>query len=147
MNEFEHLQQEQWEKPSLEREFGEIDRTAKEFSQADKDLYNKIMWAFKNQFDSARLEILTDDIWSVLENTDSFHELSYGDEKKLSEIAEINKRPWKKKFSDIKTGASMAAPIIFKMNGRYHKVSGNTRLMIARVLGIWPKVIFIRFPE
>ncbi len=146
MREFEKQKPEQWEKPNLEYEFGEIDRTAKEFSRGDKELYKQIMWAFKNQFDNAQLETLSDEIWSVLENTDSFQDLSEGEVEKLEEIAALNKRSWENKLADMKKGVPMAAPIIFKMNGRYHKVAGNTRLMIARVLGIRPKVIFINFP-
>jgi hypothetical protein len=147
MKEFERKPMEQWQKPNLEREFGEIDRTAKEFSKGNKELYDKIMWAFKNQFEFARLEELTDEVWAQLENTDSYHDISGGEVDKLSEIAAKNKRAWKRKSDDMKKGVPMAAPIIFQMGNRYHKVAGNTRLMIARVLGIRPKVVFIKLPE
>lgn len=45
----------------------------------------------------------------------------------------------------MKNNHQFEAPIIFEMNGVYHKVSGNTRLMVARTLGLRPKAIFIKF--
>ena len=137
----------QWEKPNLEWEFGEIDRTAKEFSQGDKEKYGSIMWGFKNQFENAQLEPLTDEVWSKLENTDSYNSVAPGDIEGAGKIAESNKRSWKQKLNSMRNGKPMPAPIIFEMNGRYHKVSGNTRLMLARALNSRPRVIFIRYKE
>ncbi len=135
---------ESWSVPNFMEESGEIDRTAKIFANGDEDLYKKIIECFKNQMNSIKLVPLTNEIWNNLENTDSI-DLKLGDTDKAVELANYYKREWQTKLETIKSGKPMPAPIIFEMNGRYHKVAGNTRLMLAKVLGKTPMVAIIHY--
>ena len=92
-----------------------------------------------------KLEVLTNEIWEKLENTDSNQVIENDDLDKVIELSEEYDREWKTKLETIKNNHSIPAPIIFEMNGRYHKVSGNTRLMLAKALGKIPMIAIVRY--
>jgi len=57
-------------------------------------------------------------------------------------------RDWKSIKDAYERDTSMEAPIIAKLpNGIFHLISGNTRLCVARVIGLIPKIVLLNFPE
>ncbi len=96
----------------------------------------------------AGLVELTEDMWRELENTDSFDIQPGGWEKVAEHINYTNKetgakRDWEGLKQAMEQGKRLDAPIVLRHAGQLHKVSGNTRLMVARALGIRPKVLLV----
>ena len=112
-------------------ELGEIERTAEEFNTPIPD----IRFAFEN----ARENILTDKIWSKLENSDSF------DVKNLDQavkLANKYKKDWKSIVKAIQDEKQLPLPMVLNYGpDKYYLVAGNTRLMIYRALGLQPIVL------
>ena len=91
---------------------------------------------------------LTEDLWSKLENTDSY-DIKSGDWEKIEEyinfsnIENGSNRDWNDLKQKIEQGQQVDAPIILKYDDTFHLVSGNTRLMVSRALGKTPKVLIV----
>jgi hypothetical protein len=113
------------------KEGSEIERTAQEFNIPLEDL--------KYAFIAGRMIILSDDIWSKLENTDSYDITSIEDAVKL---ANQYGKKWKSTLSAIKNSEVLDPPMVLNYDkSRYYLVGGNTRLMFYKALGITPKVL------
>ena len=113
------------------KEGSEIERTAQEFNIPLEDL--------KYAFVTGQMIILSDDIWSKLENTDSYNITSIEDAVKL---ANQYGKKWKSTLSAIKNSEVLDPPMILNYDkDRYYLVGGNTRLMFYKALGIEPKVL------
>ena len=113
------------------REGSEIERTAQVFNIPLEDL--------KYAFIAGGMIILSDDIWSKLENTDSYNITSIEDAVKL---ANQYGKKWKSTLSAIKNSEVLDPPMILNYDkDRYYLVGGNTRLMFYKALGIEPKVL------
>jgi hypothetical protein len=113
------------------REESEIERTAEEFNIPIPDI--------RLAFVAGNMVVLTDSIWSKLENTDSWNIQSLEDAIKL---AEKYKKDWKSTLAAIKAGKSMDPPMVLNYDqDKYYLVGGNTRLMFYKALGITPKVL------
>lgn len=127
--------------PDIEEERGEFERVARMFS-VDSDTLE-----FLAQ-EEGRLIPLREDTWSVLENTDS-NKLVKGDWDSVRAMSEAQTpiRDWEKLKDHKENDVPIDAPIIMKFNGRYHLIAGNTRLMVARALGITPKVLIFEYKE
>jgi len=136
---FEHEPKSQFIFPDLRYEMGEIERTAKTYAP---DNVQQFIHDFVVKAQKSSLVFLSEDIWSVLENTDSY-DVQKGDWDFVNYAATENDRDWTSKREAIKAGKEMHAPIILKIGDAYHKVAGNTRLMVARCLGIIPKVLIV----
>lgn len=52
-------------------------------------------------------------------------------------------RDWQLLKSKIENGESLDAPIICQKGDRLHLVSGNTRLIVTRALGMLPQVLLV----
>ncbi|MBP6912757.1 MAG: hypothetical protein KBB86_02380 [Candidatus Pacebacteria bacterium] len=137
----------EWVRPNLEEERGEVERVVLEFlgKEITQENINQVI----KILESAPLVDLSDKDWEVLENTDSFHNVKFGhlkDAEKITEeynldLAPNNKRNFKNLLAGFQGGRKMKAPTILRNSaGKLHLVSGNTRLMISRALGIRPKV-------
>ena len=136
-----------WIRPNLDNERGEIERVIREFllEKPTEENINRIIHIFEN----APLSDLSDEEWSALENTDSFHNVRAGrieDAEQVSneheqKLPPENKRDFAGLLNAFKQGGAMEAPTILKNKGILHLVSGNTRLMIARGLNNRPKVL------
>jgi hypothetical protein len=142
-----------WIKPNLRNEVGEIQRVLENFLKIEPSRENILKFAAI--LESAPLIELTDEQWENLENTDSFHKINEGDllrveglvEEYNAELPEGRKRSSQNILNGFQNGSSMEAPtIVQNEEGTTHLISGNTRLMIARALGIRPKVIIAKFP-
>jgi hypothetical protein len=136
-----------WIQPDLKKEQGEIERVVREFLKKEPDQENidTIIYTLE----SAPLIDLSEEEWRLLENTDSFNNVRPGnieDAKRITEEYNLELAPENRRtFASILkgfSGGNMEAPTILKnAHGILHLISGNTRLMVARALGIRPKVI------
>jgi len=137
----------EWTRPNLENERGEIERAIREFlsEEPTKENIDRIIRVLER----APLSDLSDEEWSMLENTDSFHNVRAGrieDAEHLTEeynreLPPKDKRDFGGLLSAFKQGGVMEAPTILRNKGILHLVSGNTRLMIAHGLNNQPKVV------
>jgi cytidyltransferase-like protein len=113
------------------KEASEIERTAEEFNIPLEDL--------KYAFTAGGMVVLTDDIWSKLENSDSYEINSLDDAIKLAKKYGKN---WEPTYKAIKAGKTIDPPMILNYDKtKYYLVGGNTRLMFYKALGIEPKVL------
>jgi hypothetical protein len=113
------------------KEESEIERTAQEFNIPLEDL--------KYAFIAGGMIILSDDIWSKLENTDSYDIKSLKDAIRLAKKYGKN---WESTLAAIKAGKTLDPPMILNYDKtKYYLVGGNTRLMFYKALGITPKVL------
>jgi hypothetical protein len=124
---------------STERERGEIERVATTFSEGHE---NEFIERFMLALQSASLVPLSEDVWGKLENSDSFP-IQNGDWETVRSLAEQVNRDWNSLKEKMENGTPLDAPIILKIKDNFYLVSGNTRLMIARALGITPEVVLV----
>ncbi|MCB9811476.1 hypothetical protein H6783_01025 [Candidatus Nomurabacteria bacterium] len=118
--------------PEIESEVGEFKRVAQTFHE---DVNYLISAAHLGE-----LVVLDDKIWDTLENTDS-NSFSAGEWSAVENCAAEVNRDWRTLKAKIDSGATLDAPIIMKWGEKYHLVAGNTRLMVARAMGLTPKVL------
>jgi curved DNA-binding protein CbpA len=130
-------------KPSISSEVGEIQRVAEEFGVKNK---NSFIFQFIEIAESSPLVTLDDDMWSKLENTDSW-DVTPGSWDDVAGYADQVGRNWEYLKQIMEDGQELDAPIIAKMGEAYHLVSGNTRLMVARAKGITPQVLIVDISE
>ena len=126
-------QKEQFIFPNLGKEYGEFERVAEKYSLTSARELITIARAGK-------LVTLSEDLWSQLENTDSYH-INEDDFGQVAEFSTMVNRDWESLKDKIVAGQELDAPIVMKLQGHYHVVSGNTRLMVARAAAIRPKVL------
>lgn len=143
---------ENWVRPNLKNERSEIERTLREFiglSPNNIDIENILA-----SIESAPITQLTEADWAQLENTDSFDSVRPGHLEDVEQIIEEynqdqsrgTQRNVQTLVDAFNTGAEMEAPVILKNESvKMHLVSGNTRLMVARALGIQPRVIIAKY--
>ena len=112
-------------------ERSEIERTAQEFNVPIPDV--------EYAFVAGNMVVLSDDIWSKLENSDSYDINSLEDAIKLAK--EYGKN-WKPTLDAVKSNKDINPPLVLNYDkDKYHLVGGNTRLMFAKALGKIPKVL------
>jgi hypothetical protein len=134
--------------PDLAKERGEIGRVAQEvFSIEDPDEIRKFGERFLEAAKTAPLVELSEEMWSQLENTDSYG-IPSQDWAVVEDHAVVghadHPRDWESLKRQYEQGASIEAPVIVKTNDTLHLVAGNTRLMVARALGITPNVLLVK---
>jgi hypothetical protein len=109
----------------------EIERTAEEFNIPIPDV--------RYAFQAGSMVILTDDIWSKLENSDSYSVNSLEDAIKLATKYGKN---WKPTLAAIKADKTIDPPMVLNYDkDKYYLVGGNTRLMFYKALDKTPKVL------
>jgi len=113
--------------PILQAENEEIERTADELGLPYDVVYNS--------FASGKEVTLTDEMWSRLENTDSY---DINSEEEAIELANYYGKDIKSILAAEKTPPAL---ILQYSPNKYYLVGGNTRLMVARAKGINPQVI------
>lgn len=101
--------------------------------------WNKIEYEYNN----ANVELLYDDMWSKMENTDSWNIHNEDD------LFDVIYRMWGRdkeriinySVKPIKEGGIIETPIVAYADGHVpYLVAGNTRLSVCRMLGIRPMV-------
>ncbi|MBP6942479.1 MAG: hypothetical protein KBB55_00335 [Candidatus Buchananbacteria bacterium] len=131
--------------PDVAKERGEIERVAQKYSPQDPEAF---VCSFYEKAQEAKLVDLTEEMWSALDNTDSF-DIPYGGWEQIAEhIDHTNRetgatRSWEALKQKMEQGQELDAPIILKHLDEIHLVSGNTRLMVARALGKESKVLLV----
>ena len=110
----------------------EIERTAQEFNIPIPDV--------RYAFQAGSMVVLSDDIWSKLENSDSYEVNSLEDAIKL---AKEYGKDWKPTLDAIKDDDAVVTPpmVLNYDRDKYYLVGGNTRLMFYKALGKIPKVL------
>lgn len=120
---------------------GEIERVAEFIGEPKETFVPRFLRATLPRENKAHFVELNEDIWSQLQNTES-HTVAKGEWGNVRDILGT-KRDWEGYRRKMESGDRIDAPIIAKLSNEYHLVSGNTRLMVARALGIVPKVLIV----
>jgi cytidyltransferase-like protein len=110
----------------------EIERTAQDFNIPIPDV--------RYAFQAGSMVVLSDDIWSKLENSDSYSVNSLDDAIKLAKKYGKN---WKPTLDAIKDDDAVVTPpmVLNYDKNKYYLVAGNTRLMFYKALNKIPKVL------
>jgi len=125
--------------PDVKNELGEVERVAQLYhSETPQEFIEK----FILKSAESNLSTLSDFDWSRLENTDS-GDVEKGDWVSVGELAESHGRDWKILKTQMESGGEIEAPIIYRNMNSLHLVSGNTRLMVAKALGVRPQVLVV----
>lgn len=140
-----------WIRPNLRNEVGEIQRVLQTFLEIEPSKENILKLVAS--LEASPIIELTDELWSKLENTESYYEVQKGDFEAVEniikehneELPEERKRSVESIINGFHNNNPMEVPtIIENEEGRLHLISGNTRLMTARALGIRPQVIIAK---
>lgn len=121
--------------PDTQKEKDELERVEREFGIDSSVL---IFAARDGVFTE-----LSDGVWDTLENTDS-NRFVEGDWEEVKRLSEKYERDWEDLRQKLEAGTPLDAPIIMQFGDRYHLVSGNTRLMVARAMGLRPKAYIFK---
>jgi hypothetical protein len=126
-----------WTHPDIGSEMDEIEKTAKRLGLTKADLITA--------YTEGELKGLGDDVWSQLQNSDSYKIESEEQAKALSADYE---RDIESILEAMKDDGSLPAPIVLMLeDGTPYLVAGNTRLMAAKIKGIHPKVLMMQLPD
>lgn len=137
-----------WIKPELYVEEGELDRVAKVFYPPAflAEHAQALTGVLQERFNATTPQLLSNEIWWKLQNTDS-HDVRVGHIEDVKEIIGTI-RDWENIKTNFEKGSTMEMPIIAKFpDGVYHTVAGNTRIVVSKALGIRPMVVIVDFPE
>ena len=115
-----------WEQ-YIKSEDGEIERTADDLGLPYDTVYNSLV--------NGKEVTLNDDMWSRLENTDSY---DINSEEEAIELAQHYGKDYQSILSAEKTPPAL---ILQYSPNKYYLIGGNTRLMFARAKGENPQVI------
>lgn len=125
-----------WEKPTLEEEQAEIERTAEHLGIATSILFDA--------YETAELEELSDEDWSILDNADS-SSTDWTTEDARYKCEQEYGRDFKRIEDGLKSGHTFPAPLVlFQENQGPYLIGGNSRLLGCRVLGLRPTVLALR---
>ena len=127
-----------WVKPDYEDEEEEFELTASEIG----DDYEETLSSLINGYWNSTIEVLTDEEWSQMENTDSWgletEEAIYN---VIGGYGRSNERILKHSLEPLRNGGVVETPIVLYMeNYPPYLIAGNTRLSACKVLGITPMV-------
>jgi hypothetical protein len=115
-----------WE-PIIKAEEGEIERTAEDLGLPYDVVYNSLV--------NGNEVTLNDDMWSRLENTDSYDINSEEEAIKLAQY-------YGKDYQSIMSAEKLPPALILQYSpNKFYLIGGNTRLMFARSKDINPQVI------
>lgn len=121
-----------WVKPSVEDESEGFRLAAEKLGLDVEDMNKKAASGWMTQ--------LPNDMWSILENTDSWVTESL---EEIEKYAAKHDKDLESLVGAIGEGKSISAPIVVILgNGMPYLIAGNIRLMISKVMGINPEVFF-----
>ncbi len=131
--------------PNLLEQRGEFLRVGEKYSPQNPDEFAHDLYLKARE---AELVDLSEQVWKDLDNTDSYDIVREGWVRVNEHVEHTNKetgsnRDWRYLKQKIEQEQELDASIILKHDGEFHLVSGNTRLMVARALGITPKVLLV----
>ena len=119
-------------RPDIDGEIKEIQRFSQELSR-DEGIEVSVDEVIKSLKKSEE-QLLTNDIWSVLENTES-NEVEEGDWETVEKIAREYKKTSPKVLKKEIESGEYKRPLIAELDGRYILMAGNTRLCTAAAMG------------
>ena len=119
-------------RPDIDGEIDEIQRFSQELSR-DEGIEVSVDEVIKSLKKSEE-QLLTNDIWSVLENTES-NEVEEGDWETVEKIAREYKKTSPKVLKKEIESGEYKRPLIAELDGRYILMAGNTRLCTAAAMG------------
>lgn len=130
-----------WEKADFSAEQEEFERTIREFDSSRKRFLTNLAY-LKEQYKTASVIELSNEDWKAMQNTDSW-ETTTRKKIQLAINANNESRDLTRVFNQFAAG-KVKAPIAIRLeDNTLYLVAGNTRLMIARVLKISPKIVII----
>ncbi len=127
------LDKEKHIRPDIKGEIEEIQRFSQELSR-DEGIEVSVDEVIKSLKKSEE-QLLTNDIWNVLENTES-NEVEKGDWKTVDKIAREYKKTNPKVLKKEIESGEYKRPLIAELDGRYILMAGNTRLCTAAAMGV-----------
>ena len=127
------LDKEKHIRPDIKGEIEEIQRFSQELSR-DEGIEVSVDEVIKSLKKSEE-QLLTNDIWNVLENTES-NEVEKGDWKTVEKIAREYKKTNPKVLKKEIESGEYKRPLIAELDGRYILMAGNTRLCTAAAMGV-----------
>jgi len=93
-------------------------------------------------FEAGKEVILGEDLWSKLDNSDSFKIKNL---EQAVKISDQNDKNWKSILEAIKEEKQLPLPMVLNWaDDKYYLVAGNTRLMIYKALGLTPVVLMAK---
>ena len=130
-----------WKRVAYNDEAEEFERTAEEFTQDKAELKTNIKF-LQTGYKIAKVKSLSDSDWKKMQNTDSYSTKTLESVQKA-----IKKNGEPRNITTIINefmSSAVRIPICIKLgDGVLYLVAGNTRLMVARMLDILPKVVII----
>jgi hypothetical protein len=123
--------------PNIKGEMDEIQRVSQYLTRNED--FPASVYDIISSLENADEVVLSDELWSNLENTDS-NEIEVGDFDAVFDLAHHYGKSNPKKLKRKLESGDYERPMIVKFGDRYHLVSGNTRLSTAAAMGINPKV-------
>ena len=133
-----------WVKPNFKTEEGEFEDNFLRWVEDYWDGTDDEMWdIIKESYNNAKIELLNDEEWRIIANTDSW---KINSEEKLfkiihSDYGRDKGRIINYSIKPIKEGGVVETPIVvYYENHPPFLVAGNTRLSVCRMLGIRPMV-------
>jgi hypothetical protein len=121
----------------LKDEMDELERASQDLSRQKN--FEVSVEDLISAFQISEEEILSDDVWKKLENTES-NKIKNGQMSKVIDLAKKYHKTNPLKLKKAIESGNYDSPLILKFGDRYHLVAGNTRLCTAAALGITPKV-------
>lgn len=132
-----------WYKVGFSLEKDEFTRVAADFSPpGDRKILAENIKSIQNYFTKSNLTTLDSMMWRKLENTDSWNTKTLKDIEKAikGNYKSSGNRSIENVLKEFVSG-KVRAPVVMKYNkNQLTLIGGNTRLMVARVLDISPKV-------
>lgn len=125
----------------LKGEIEEIERVSQDLSR-NKGIdipVEEIVEAFKK----AKEEVLTNEVWTKLENTES-NQIKAGQWDLVYKVANAYNKSNPDKLKAKFESGEYKRPMILELNGIYTLVAGNTRLCTAAAMGIKPLVFIAK---
>lgn len=130
-----------WKRVPYTDEKEEFERTAENFTEDRAQLKTNTK-LLQTNYKTAKLGALSDSDWKKMKNTDSYYTKTVEDIQKA-----IKKNGEPRNITSVInefTSGGVRAPIVIRLSDNtMYLVAGNTRLMIAKMLGITPKIVII----
>ena len=125
----------------LKGEIEEIERVSQDLSR-NKGI-NIAVEMIVEAFKKAKEEVIPDQVWAELENTES-NQIKVGQWDLVYKVANAYNKSNPEKLKAKFESGEYKRPMILELNGIYTLVAGNTRLCTAAAMGIKPLVFIAK---
>ncbi len=121
-----------WVMPNIQKEMDELERTA---DTLGIDLNSLIRTT-----QQSKLVPLDEMTWRSMKNTDSYG-IKKGDMRTVNSLGGGYGKDVGSILDAFQQGGTLPAPIVLVRNNEPYLVAGNTRLMVARAMGVQPMIL------